>query len=76
MTNNGGYSDALKKEIEERNKLRTKSKEEGGRKKWIKKCREVKEIIRKEKEDNWKEYVDTLDKKNNCVKKYGRRSGA
>ena len=66
VNTNGGHSDAIKEEIEIRNKLRMKVKEAGGRARWIKKCREVKEMIRKEKEDNWKEYVDTLDTKTNC----------
>ena len=32
----------------------------------MKKCREGNELIRKEKEENWGEYVDELDTKTNC----------
>ena len=61
-----GYSKKVKEEIGVRNKLKTKVKESGGRKRWVKKCQEVREMIRKEKEENWKEYVDGLDTKTNC----------
>ena len=61
-----GYSKKVKEEIDERNKLKTKVQEPGGRERWVKKCREVNELIRKEKEENWREYVDELDTKTNC----------
>ena len=60
-----GYSKEVKEEIEARNQLKKKVKEEGGRKRWIDKCREVREMMRKEKEANWKEYVENLDAKTN-----------
>ena len=37
------YSKKVKKEIDERNKLKTKVQEPGGRERWVKKCREVNE---------------------------------
>ena len=61
-----GLTKEVKKEIEVRNQLKKKSKEEGGRRKWIDKCKEVNEMIRKEKAESWKEYVDGLDTKTNC----------
>ena len=61
-----GFSKGVRKEIKERNMLRKNVKEDGGRKKWTEKCRKVKEMIRKEKEENWKEYVEELDTKTNC----------
>ena len=57
----------IKEKMEERNKLRRDIKQEGGRKKWLDKCREVNEMIRKEKEERWKEYVSQLDTKTNCT---------
>ena len=60
-----GYSKTVKEVIKERNSLRTRVKEAGGREKWIGKCKEVRETIRKEKENNWKEYVENLDTKTN-----------
>ena len=53
--------------MEERNILRKEIKKENGRKKWIEKCKEVREMVRKEKEERWKEYVDQLDAKTNCT---------
>ena len=57
----------IKEKIEERNMLRKDMKKEGGRKKWIDKCKVVGEMIRKEKEERWREYVDQLDAKTNCT---------
>ena len=56
----------IKAKIRERNELRRRFGEPGGREKWINKCREVKEEIKKEKELRWREYVDELDTKTNC----------
>ena len=56
----------IKAKIKERNELRRRFGEPGGREKWINKCREVKEEIKKEKELRWREYVDELDTKTNC----------
>ena len=63
--NKPGYSAKVKKTIRDRNILRLKAKQLGGREKWLSKCKEVKEMIRKEKEDKWKEYVEELDSKTN-----------
>ena len=61
-----GYSKTVKESIAERNNLRTRVKEPGGRERWMEKCREVQEKIRKEKENNWHQYVEELDTKTNC----------
>ena len=53
----------IKLAMEERNRLRRDYKKEGGRHKWIEKCKEVNSMIRKEKEERWKEYVSELDTK-------------
>ena len=55
----------IKKMMTERNQLRKDIKKEGGREKWLKKCKEVRQAIRQEKEDRWKEYVEQLDTKTN-----------
>ena len=55
----------MKEAIKERNDLRHKAGEEGGRERWVKKCREVNETIKKEKEESWKAYVEDLDAKTN-----------
>ena len=48
--------------IRERNRLRRNVKSEPeGRKKWIDKCKEVRERIRSSKEESWKTYVDKLE---------------
>ena len=60
-----GYSKKVNEEIEIRNKLKTKVKEMGGRERWRNKCREVKNLIRKEKEESWREFVEGLDTKTN-----------
>ena len=53
----------IRKAMEERNILRRDIKKEGGRRKWLDKCKEVNQMIRKEKEDRWKEYIEDLDAK-------------
>ena len=47
-------TDEIKELIKERNQLRKEFKREGGREKWLKKCKEVRQAIRKEKEDRWR----------------------
>ena len=59
-------TNVIKAKIKERNELRRRFGEPGGREKWISNCREVKEGIRKEMELRWREYVDELDTKTNC----------
>jgi hypothetical protein len=59
-------SKEIKEKIRERNKLRKNiTTEPEGRKKWIESCKMVNELIRKEKEESWKEYVVSLDAKTN-----------
>ena len=55
----------IKTMMKERNQLRKDIRKEGGRERWLSKCKEVRQAIRKEKEDRWKEYVETLDTKTN-----------
>ena len=55
-------SQEVKEKIKERDKLRKNIKSEPeGRTKWIESCKEVRELIRKEKEDSWEEYVEDLE---------------
>ena len=51
----------IKEMVKERNALRKDFKEGEKRQEWLKKCAEVREAVRKEKEERWKEYVDTLE---------------
>ena len=61
-----GYSKKVREEIEKRNRLKGRVREPGGRARWRDKCREVKKLIKEEKQNNWKEYVEGLDTKTNC----------
>ena len=54
-------NEEIKEKVRERNQLRKDFKEGEKRQEWLRKCEEVKEAVRKEKEERWKEYVDTLD---------------
>ena len=60
-----GYSKQVKEAIEERNRLKGRVREPGGRTRWRDKCREVKKVIKEEKAESWKEYVEGMDTKTN-----------
>ena len=47
--------------IKERNELRKNGNDEATREAWIKKCQEVQEEIRKEKEKRWKAYINSIE---------------
>ena len=63
--NRPGHSKKVKEAIKERNDLRHKAGEVGGREKWVKKCKEITEMIKQEKQESWKNYVEELDTKKN-----------
>ena len=60
-----GYTRKVKELIKERNRLRNRTKEKGGVKRWIEKCKEVVETLRKERQEDWRRYVEGLDTKTN-----------
>ena len=59
------FSTEVKKKIRERDTLRKNIRTGENRKKWLEKCGEVKEMIRQEKENKWKAYIEDLDAKMN-----------
>jgi hypothetical protein len=54
-------SDEVKNGIRQRNKLRKNIRTGENRKRWIDKCKEVKDQIKAEKESKWREYVEDLE---------------
>ena len=52
-------TDPIKEAIHERNQLRNEMP--GSRREWIEACVRTAEMIREEKEQRWKEYVEDLD---------------